>query len=158
MKECGTYRTSTSVLKRLATRPVVFDAPGSEAGAWDRFQLNRLGLAVARVAAREYGGDTARMRERSMAAVEAAAGFSTRTWKEAELRAFAEIAPLLSIIPLLSKWTPDEKQQLEKIIRSKAGGDELHHLRLTQKHSRLRAEFLRLGNAKQQREQGRRRR
>ena len=151
MKECGMYRTSTSVLKRLATRPVVFDAPGSEAGAWDSFQLNRLGLAVARVAAREYGGETALMRERSMASVAAAAGFSPGTWKKAELRAFAEIAPLLSIIPSLSQWTQAEHQLLEKIIRSKAGGDEMHHLHLTQRHPRLRTAFLRLGSAKQQR-------
>jgi hypothetical protein len=131
----------------LATKPVVFDAPGSEAEAWDRFQLNRMGLAVARVAAREYGGDTELMRKRAMAFVAHAAGFSTRTWKEAELKSFAEIAPLLSIIPSLSQWTREEHHLLERIIRAKAGGDEIHHLRLTQKHSRLRAAFLKLGNA-----------
>jgi hypothetical protein len=149
MKESVNYRTSKAILKRLATKPVVFDAPGSDAGAWDRFQLNRLGLAAARVADREFDGDTARMRERSMATVARAAGFSTKMWRDSELRVFSEIAPLLSIIPSLSQWSAKEHHLLEKIIRSKADGDELRHLRLTQRHPRLRAAFLSLGNSRQ---------
>lgn len=139
------YRTSAAILRRLAARAVIFETVGCETGAWDRFELRNLGFAVGRAAARKFAGDTARMKQQAMKDVTRAAHFSTRSWAQSERCAFAEIAPLLALVPSLAKWTGPEHRLLEKIIRAKAGPDENHHLRLTQQHASLRAALLRLG-------------
>ncbi len=40
------YRTSARTLRRLAEAPVVYELPGTETGAWDRFHIRNVGLAV----------------------------------------------------------------------------------------------------------------
>lgn len=42
------YRTPPAVLRRLVQRPLVYELPGSEPGAWDRFSLHPVALALAR--------------------------------------------------------------------------------------------------------------
>lgn len=141
------YRTPAAALRRLASRPMVFETPEAEAGGWDGFETRRLGLAAARLAARRFEGDTAKMAEECARRVERVAGFSTRSWSELERRVLAGMAPLLTLIPDLPEWNGDEFRLLEKIIRSKAGRDENRHLRLTQRHGKLRAGLLRIGSA-----------
>jgi hypothetical protein len=51
------------------------------------------------------------------------------------------------LIPDLSGWTKDEKQEATRIIRAKAGQDESRYLRLMQQHKRMRDEFIKLGSA-----------
>jgi hypothetical protein len=41
------YRSPASTLRRLVRRPMIYEAPGSETGAWDRFEVRNLGLAAA---------------------------------------------------------------------------------------------------------------
>jgi len=53
---------------------------------------------------------------------------------------------VLALIPDLARWTPNEKNQLTKIIRAKSANNEMPYLRQTQRHPRLRAELLRLGS------------
>jgi hypothetical protein len=53
---------------------------------------------------------------------------------------------VLALIPNLTRWLPDEKQQLVKIIQAKSAASEMPYLRQTQRHSRLRAELLRMGS------------
>lgn len=139
------YRTSAATLRRLALHPVIFEAPGCQTGAWDRFDLRNLGFATARAAARDFGGDTARMKRHAMEEIARAAQFSTRSWSAAELQAFAAIAPLLSLIPTIPAWTAAGHRLLERIVRAKAGPDENRHLKLTQRHASLRAALLHLG-------------
>lgn len=45
------YRSSAATLRRLVEHPMVYEFPGTEQGAWDRFETRRLGLAAARGAA-----------------------------------------------------------------------------------------------------------
>lgn len=141
------YRTPAATLRRLASRPMIFETPEARAGEWDDFEARRLGLAAARLAARRYRGDTAKMADDSARRVERLAGFSTRSWSALERKVLAGMAPLLTLIPDLAEWRPDEFRLLEKIIRSKAGRDENRHLRLTQRHGKLRAGLLRIGSA-----------
>ena len=53
---------------------------------------------------------------------------------------------VLGLIPDLSRWSPQEKQDVAKIIRAQASANEMRYLRLTQEAPRLRAELLRLGS------------
>jgi hypothetical protein len=140
-----TYRTSPRTLRRLAEGHVFYELPGAERGAWDRFSTRNLGIAVNHRMAREFQGDSARIRRASVAAVEKALGIRTRGWNELELQAFENFALVLALIPDLPRWTSDEKRELVAIIRAKAGRNEMRHLHLLQKHSRLRAALLELG-------------
>lgn len=141
------YRSAAATLRRLARSPLIFEMEGSSEGEWDCFELRRLGFAVARLAARRFEGDTARMNDECAAWVARVAGFSTGSWQREELSALARISPLLRLVPGIAGWSSDEFALLEKVIRSKAGPDENRHLRLTQRHARLRSGLLRLGCA-----------
>jgi hypothetical protein len=125
----------------------------SFAGAWDGFSARHLGLRVNRRMAREFGGDSARMRRASVTEVSRALGTSLSRWNSAERQAFGNWSPVLALIPDLSRWTPKEKRSVIEIVRAQAGANEMRYLRLTQAHPRLREEILRLGSKRYPRSQ-----
>jgi hypothetical protein len=47
IKKDAQYRTPGEMLKKLVAAPMVYELPGHETGAWDQFQLRRLGLRTA---------------------------------------------------------------------------------------------------------------
>jgi hypothetical protein len=47
------YRTPARTLRRLAAAPVIYEMPGAETGAWDRFRVRNIGLALQRSRRRE---------------------------------------------------------------------------------------------------------
>ncbi len=114
-------------------------------GPWDTFSTRNLGMRVNRRMAREFGGDSARIRRASVAEVNRALGVKLSRWSSAEQQAFENWALVLALIPNLSRWSPQEKQNAARIIRAQAGPHEMRYLRLTQQHPRLREELLRLG-------------
>jgi len=140
------YRSSRRVLQRLAEGHVFYELPSSEKRAWDRFSTRNLGLQVNRRMAREFDGDSRRMRDASVAAVSQALGVRPNRWDSLEQHALVNWALVLALISDLARWTVAEKRELVKILRAKASRSEMQYLRLTQKHSRLRQELLRLGS------------
>ena len=140
------YRTPKKTLKRLAEAHVLYELPGSEHCAWDSFSTRNLGLRVNRRMAREFGGDSARIRRASVVEVSRALEVSLSRWNSAERLAFENWSLVLALIPDLRRWSPNEKQDAIKIIRAQAGSNEMRYLRLTQQHPRLREELLRLGS------------
>jgi len=140
------YRSSRRVLQRLAQGHVFYELPGSEKKAWDRFSTRNLGLQVNRRMALEFGGDSRRIRDASVAAVSRDLGVHPTRWNSLEQQAFENWALVLALIPDLADWSPAEKRELVRILRAKANGNEMQYLRLTQQHSRLRQELLRLGS------------
>lgn len=42
------YRTPPRTLRRLAAAPVIYELPGTETGAWDRFHIRNIGFALQR--------------------------------------------------------------------------------------------------------------
>jgi hypothetical protein len=140
------YKTTLRTLRRLAQAHVFYELPDAESGAWDRFSTRNLGLRVNQRMAREFGGDSEHIRRISVNDVSRALGVSTEQWKDAERRAFENWALVLALIPDLVRWTAKEKADLVQIVRAKANRDEMHYLRLTQQHPRLRSELLRLGS------------
>ncbi len=141
------YRTPKKTLRRLAEAHVFYELErGSAPGAWDKFSTRNLGLRVNRRMAREFGGDSQRIRRASMADVRRALGINMSRWTSAEREALEKWSLVLALIPDLSHWTPQEKMDTARIIRAQAGPDEMHYLRLTRHHLGLRNELLRLGS------------
>jgi hypothetical protein len=140
------YKTPIRTLKQLAQAHVFYELPDAENGAWDRFSLRNLGLLVNQRMAREFDGDSARIRQASAKQVSRALGVSTARWTGAEQNAFENWALWLALIPDLGRWTLREKANLVRIVRAKASLDEMRYLRLTQRHPRLRGALLRLGS------------
>jgi hypothetical protein len=141
------YRTSKKILKRLAEAHVFYELPGSERAAWDNFSTRNLGLRVNRRMAREFEGDSERMRRASVGKVSSALGIHVSRWTPTERQALENWSLVLALMPDLRRWTPQDKSDVVGIIRAQAGRNEMRYLRLTQKHSRLREELLRLGSA-----------
>lgn len=99
------YRTPARTLRRMAEGPVLFEAPGSEPGFWDRFSIGRLAQALAKT-----GGS-----------LRALAGQSGR-------------------------WTRDELNALDEIVKAKEGREEREYLRTMNQHRRLRSAAVSLGS------------
>jgi hypothetical protein len=140
------YRTPKRTLKRLAEAHVFYELPGCERFAWDKFSTRNLGLRVNRRMAREFGGDSARIRRASIAEVSRALDVNLFRWNSAEQQAFENWSLALALIPNLRGWSTQEKLDVVRIIRAQARPNEMRYLRLSQQHPRLRREILRLGS------------
>jgi hypothetical protein len=140
------YRTTPRILKRLAEAHMFYELPRSEPGSWDRFSARNLGLLVNRRMAREFNGDSNRIRQASTSAVVRALKINSSRWSLDGRQALQDWSLVLALIPDLARWEPDEKQKLVEIIRAKTAHNEMRYLRLSQRHPRLRAELQRLGS------------
>lgn len=140
------YRSSSRTLSRLVTHNLLYEAPGTEHGRWDRWHVRHLGLAVNARMRTESGGDAGRHRERARRRVAKALGRSASRIPRGEAKAFEDFALVLDLVPGLSRWTAAEKAGVIEIVRAKAGRDERRYLRLLRGHARLRDALLRLGS------------
>ena len=129
-----------------ATRVAFSTSALAAEGPWDAFSTRNLALRVNRRMAREFNGDSARIREVSVAQVTRALNMNLSRWNPAERQAFENWSLVLALIPNLSRWSPQEKLDAATIIRAQSAPNEMHYLRLTQHHPRLRKELLRLGS------------
>ena len=141
------YRSSIRILRRLSRGNVVFEAPGSDSGAWDLFHIRNLGLAVQRRMADSFAGEAARIRRASRETVARAIGLTPDDWEVPRRRAYENLALVLALIPDLADWEKSEKRHIARIIEAKSGGDESRYLRLLQQHSRLKDAVIKLGSA-----------
>jgi hypothetical protein len=140
------YRTAASTLRKLAAGYMIYELPPETAGAWDNFQVRRLGMAAQLRSSREFQGDAEKLRAASMDEVIRALNLRWKDLTEVERVVLAELAPVLALITDLKKWSSVEKAQLAKIIRAKAGASESSYLRFMQRHARLRFEMIRIGS------------
>ncbi len=115
-------------------------------GPWDTFSTRTLGLQINRRMARDFDGDSQKIRRASTAAVTRALRINTDRCPPDEQQSLENWALLLALIPDLARWSPEEKQNVIKIIRAKPARNEMSYLRQTQQHARLRAELIRLGS------------
>ena len=147
LKMRRSYRTSPDVLKQLAEGHMLYEVQShTDAGAWDRFHIRKLGLAVQRRMAKQFDGDSAKFRRAAVQKAERALNVRVRGWKELEQRAFADFALVLDLIPDLVRWSDDEKRDVVSIVRARAGGDEARYLKLLQRHARLRDHIIKIGS------------
>jgi len=139
------YRTASRVLSRLSAGNMVYEAPGSSPGDWDRFSIRKLGLTVQRRMAREFDGDAEKIRSVSVYEAARALRMTPRSLNERERRAFDDLALVLALIPDLSQWSESEKRKVVQIVRAKAGSEESRYAQLLQNHAKLRAAIITLG-------------
>jgi hypothetical protein len=118
----------------------------SNSGPWDSFSTRNLGLRINRRMAREFSGESQKIRQASTATVTQALGTNPSRWTSAQKQSLENWSLVLSEIPNLTRWTPEEKHQLIKIIRAKSASTEMPYLRQSQHHPGLRSELLRLGS------------
>jgi hypothetical protein len=147
----SSHRTSARTLRRLAAGHMLYEIPvgvseRSDTAKWDRFHIRNVGLAVNRRMTREFSGAAQKIRAHSASVVERALGLQTNGWPEAERDAFENMALVLAMIPI-GDWKAEERELAARIIRAKASRDEASCLKLMQRHSRLRAAMIRLGNS-----------
>ena len=140
------YRTPARTLRRLASGHAFYELPGSEVGAWDSFSTRNVGLRVNRRMAREFQGDSGRMRKESARSVARTLGVDTSSWTASERVSFENFAVLLTLVPGFRSWKREEKEALVRIIRSKSKADEMVYLHLTQRNERFREALLKLGS------------
>ncbi len=147
------YRTPRRTLRRLAEAHVFYEMGRGSAktdenapGPWDTFSTRNLGLLVNRRMAREFAGNAGRIRGASVRQISKALRINPARWTVAQRRVLENWSLVLALIPDLGSWSAEEKRALARIIQSQSGANEMHYLRLTQRHPRLRRELLRLGS------------
>jgi len=140
------YRTPARKLRKLAAGHLLFEMPATSVGAWDRFQIRNVGLALQRRMALEFAGDAQEIRADSARFIKRILDLDTCRWSEPELRIFESLALVLAMIPGVAGWNGSEKQLAARIISAKARGDEALYLRLLQGHAPMRAALIGLGS------------
>jgi hypothetical protein len=140
------YRTPLRTLRRLAEGHVVYELPGTERRAWDRFRMRHVGMAVQGMMARRFGGDGHRMIEALRLTVARSLGIRPEKWSKEERRAFDSFCLVLALVPDLVRWQSVEKSRLVDLIRAKATSTDGQYAKLLLEHSRLRGLFLRIGS------------
>ena len=140
------YRTPPKTLRCLASGHVFYELPGCEVGAWDTFSTRNIGLRVNRRMAREFQGDSTRMRKESLHSVVRILAVDPSSWTSSERASFENFAVVLALFPRLQDWKREEKDALVRIIRGKSKADEMLYLHLTQRHERLREALLKFGS------------
>jgi hypothetical protein len=141
------YRTPARTLRRLAGGHAFYELQGSEVGAWDTFSTRNIGLHVNRRMARQFQGDSGRIRKESVRSVARILGVDPSSWTSSKCVSFENFALVLALIPGLAAWKREEKEALVRIIRSKSKADEMAYLHLTQRHERFREALLKLGSS-----------
>jgi hypothetical protein len=141
------HRTPARTLRRLAEAHMFYElARAEQQGSWDNFSIRNLGLLVNRRMAREFDGDSQKIRRAAVAAVSRILKIKPSRWTPAHQQSLENWSLVLALIPGLPRWSSDEKRQLIKIIRAKSAANEVHYLRHTQNHLRLREALLFLGS------------
>jgi hypothetical protein len=135
------YRTRPVTLRQLAANHLIYELPGTKGGAWDRFQIRNLGLAVQRRMAGDFAGDANAIRKASVNTIAKVCGTIRR-----ESATFSDLALVCALIPNLSHWSAATKQELARVISAKSGADETRYLRLMQKHRLFRDALIKLGS------------
>ena len=123
-----------------------FSPRGNNSGPWDTFSTRTLGLRINQRMAKEFNGESQRIRQASTATITEALRINSSRWTVLQNQSLENWSVVLTQIPNLSRWTPEEKRKLIKIIQTKSAPNEMPYLHQTQNHPRFRAELLRLGS------------
>src|SRR5256885_1967124 len=125
-------------LKRLAGAEVYLTLPGGHPEPEKRLRATDVSALVARLIAREFGGDRLAAVRESTARVRRALGVASWTaWPTAERRAFAQMSPVAGLITDLEKWTAAERRHLLRVLRAKGSGSERAYANLLDSHRRV---------------------
>jgi hypothetical protein len=142
------YRTPARTLRKLSKANVVFETSEAQRGAWDKFSIRNVGLAVQRQTAKDFSGNSQAMLHAANKKLANQLHFNPSKLKPDQQTAFADFAAVLNLIPDFTRWSAEEKSAVRAIIAAKAAKTELNYLQLLQKHARLRKAILQIGSTR----------
>jgi hypothetical protein len=149
MAQSRRHRSSPHTLRKLAAGHLLFETSGasqSRTHEWDRFEIRKIGLAVQRRMAREFGGDAEKIRADSAQFVRRTLALGKPKRGETVSGLSNDLALVLAMIPDIVKWTRAEKELATRILFAKTASNEALYLKEMQKHASLRASLIRLGS------------
>lgn len=148
IKADPSYRSSRRTLERLAESDLYLHLEHGDGQPSQILQPGDLGLLVTQHIARRFNGDrAAAIRETTRQVARLLEIPRRRRWPAAERIALERLAPLLSLIPDLARWSPAEKRGLVRVIRAKGGRSEAKYIRLFRGHDRLARSLHRLAES-----------
>ena len=145
MRKNSRHRSSLVTLQKLSTEPMFFYLDRDKRDVLAKLPLGELGLRISRLLADRFGAD----RERAIRTLsrEAAKLLGVRAlwnWPAGERLAWERWSPLILMLPGISRWRPEERRTLVKVVRAKGGRCESSFVTLFDKHRRLRRAILKL--------------
>src|SRR5882724_3395448 len=119
------YRSPIPILKRLAGAEVYLALPGGHREPEKRLRATDVSGLIARLIARDFGGDRGVAVRESTARARRALGVTGWTaWPTAERRAFAQLSLVAALIGDLETWPSVERRRLVRVFRAKGRGSE----------------------------------
>ena len=82
MSATAGYRTPARTLRKLASGHMLFELPGETSKHWDRFHVRNIGLAVQRRMARDFDGDSKKMRNYSAQFLNRTLKVNAQSWTD----------------------------------------------------------------------------
>lgn len=138
-------RTTPGTLRRLAKHNLYFHLGAEREDVIGLVQLPNVGLKVTDALARRFGPDRERAARETLREAQALLGApSLGRFAPGERLAFARWAPLVTILPGISRWSEAARTSLVEVIRAKGGTRESDFVRLFDAHRPLRRAILEL--------------
>jgi hypothetical protein len=142
------YRTSARTLRQLANGHVFFEFGDATRGEWDAFSTRNIGFAVQQKMARDFDGNSERMRGAVTSELMRNLGVDFQKWSFEQREAFADYACVMALAPKYREWSKAEQIALVEIIRAKTGPSENQYFALSQAHVPLKRLFLQVGSSR----------
>jgi len=145
MRDDPCHRSSTTTLQKLSSEALFLYPYGPKQDVLTKIPLGELGLRISRLLADRFGADREKaIRSLSREAAQLLGVRTQRNWTAGERLAWERWSPLIVMLPGVSRWKPEEKRSLVKVVRAKGGRRESDYVRLFDKHRRLRRAILKL--------------
>ena len=139
------HRSTIPTLRRLARANLYYDVGQKRDDVIGELPLGRVGEAVTDAVAKRFGSD--RRRAGRVLADEARALLGLRSldgWDRNQRLMLQRWAPLIRVLPGVSRWSAADRKALADIVRAKGGRRESEYVRLFDAHRRLRSAVIAL--------------
>jgi hypothetical protein len=130
-------RSGPAMLRRLSRCDMVLCTDGTDVAAYRDIDPKATGLALTRTIATRYGGDRGRALRDMARRVRRSLGASASGRLSPGPLATGRLVPILSLIPELPRWTPDERRAAAALVRAKEARRERGFVLALQRHPRF---------------------
>jgi len=145
MKKNPRHRSNLATLQNLSAEYMYFHLDAPRADVLGRVSLGNIGLHISAWLSRNWGGAREKgLRDASREAARLLGVRSRRGFSAGERLAWSRWAPLVMVLPGVSRWSPAHRRQLARVIRAKGGCRENDYAALVLAHRPLRRALLRL--------------
>ena len=138
MQRDSGYRSAAPVLRKLARTNLYWSLGPERNDVIGELPLASAGVAVTRLIGERFGGDRARAAEECEREARERLGVrSFAGWSEGERHAWRRWAPLVTLLPGVTRWNAAERAAAADVIRAKGGRREDAFARAFDAHPRL---------------------